>query len=64
MLNTDRNISRSPFGVPATGDNEFTGIVQAESADEAPPAFLWEDAADASSDPDVFRLDEDLSKAA
>jgi hypothetical protein len=68
MPNTDSN-SHLPSGVPVTGDDELTGIVQAESTDEAltiaannvacpPPAFLWEDAADASSDPDVFRLDD------
>lgn len=77
MPNTDYHIWRSPSGVPGTGDNDFMGTVQAESADEAlsmaaskaacpTPALLWEDAADASSDPDVFRLDElgDLPKAA
>jgi len=77
MPNTDYDNSRLPSGVPVTGDNESLKSVEGESTDEAlaiaasnvacpPPEFLWEDAADTSSDPDVFRLDEvgDLPQAA
>ncbi len=77
MPNKDYDNSPLPSDVPVTGGSEFISIVKTESAGEAlsitaskvacpTPALLWEDAADASSDPDVFRLDEvdDLPQAA